>query len=100
MFLDGLEIDPDDLDVRRTWRLLRHWLVRGEAHEIDVDYAWQEPLYREARRRGASDAELAAWFQYPRGAGDAHGIVRHLPNHRDHVHVRFVCDPRETRCDP
>jgi len=91
-------IDPDDLDVRRQWVLLRHWLRRGDAEAIYVDYELSEPLYREAERRGATAEELARWFQYPRGRTHPEGVVRHFPNHRDHLHVRFACDPGEAEC--
>jgi LysM repeat protein len=90
-------VAPDELDVVRQWTLLRHWLRRGEAEAIFIDYALQAPLYREARRRGATPEELARWFQYPR-RGHPDGIVRHFPNHRDHLHVRFACHPSERRC--
>lgn len=91
-------VDPDELDVRRQWRLLREWLRRDEAEAIYIDYALQPPLYREARRRGATRAQLRAWFQYPRGRFDADGVVRHFPNHRNHLHVRFACSPGEPEC--
>lgn len=88
---------PDQLDVTRQWALLRHWLRRGEAEAIFIDYALQAPLYREAQRRGASAEELARWFQYPR-RGRPEGVIRHFPNHRDHLHVRFACHESERRC--
>ncbi|HJL20364.1 MAG TPA: penicillin-insensitive murein endopeptidase [Sandaracinaceae bacterium LLY-WYZ-13_1] len=91
-------VDPDELDVRRQWTLLRHWLRRGEVEAIFVDYALQAPLYREARRRGATAAQLRAWFQYPRGRWHDGGRIRHFPNHRDHLHVRFACADDEPRC--
>ncbi len=91
-------VDPDELDVRRTWRLLRQWLRRDEAEAIFVDYALQAPLYREARRRGATTEELERWFQYPRGRWHHDGVIRHFPNHRDHLHVRFACGENEARC--
>lgn len=91
-------VDPDGLDVRRQWALLREWLGRGDAEAIYIDYALQRPLYREARRRGASRARLRGWFQFPRGRRHREGIIRHFPNHRDHLHVRFACVRGERRC--
>ena len=91
-------VDPSDLDARRQWILFRHWLQRGDAEAIYVDYELQAPLYREADRRGATAEELARWFQYPRGRSHPEGVVRHFPNHRDHLHVRFACDPGESGC--
>lgn len=91
-------VDPSGLDARRQWALLHHWLRRDEAEAIYVDYALQAPLYREARRRGATSSQLEAWFQYPRGRRASGGIIRHFPNHRDHLHVRFRCARGDSRC--
>ncbi len=91
-------VDPGQLDARRQWMLFEGWVRRGEAEAIYVDYALQAPLHREARRRGATAAQLARWFQYPRGPRHAEGVVRHFPNHRDHFHVRFGCARGERRC--
>lgn len=91
-------VDPDGLDRRRTWALFREWLRRDEAEAIYVDYALQAPLYREARRRGATPAQLEQWFQYPRGRHHSEGVIRHFPNHRDHFHLRLRCARGERRC--
>jgi hypothetical protein len=93
-------LGPEDLDVERQWTLLHHWLERGEIEVIYVDRTLQEPLYREARRRGATEDELDRWFQYPRAATSDRGLIRHYPNHANHVHVRFACHPSEPRCEP
>jgi LysM repeat protein len=90
-------VAPNELDVVRQWTLLRHWLRRGDVEAVFIDYALQAPLYREAQRRGATPEELARWFQYPR-RGHEDGIIRHFPNHRDHLHVRFACHESERRC--
>jgi LysM repeat protein len=90
-------LDPRALDVTRQWALLRHWLRRYDVDAIFLDYQLQEPLYREAQRRGATAEELERWFQYPR-RGQSVGTIRHFPNHRDHFHVRFRCAPTEQDC--
>lgn len=81
-------ITPDELDVERQWFLLRTWLLNDAVEYVFIDYSLQEPLYDHARNRGASEAELAEWFQYPH-RGRRSGIIRHEPGHRDHLHVRF-----------
>lgn len=92
------DVDPGDLDVRRQWALLRTWLERDELEAVYIDYALQRPLYREARRRGATRAQLRRWFQFPRGRRAREGVVRHFPHHRDHLHARFACSRGERRC--
>lgn len=89
-----------DLDAKRQWRLLRYFLRRKLLEFAFVDYSLQGRLYRQARRAGATPGQLARWFQYPRGAQVPTGIIRHIPNHRDHVHLRFVCPPGESICLP
>ncbi len=78
-----------NLDVRRTWLLVREFLATKEVRYIFLDYAVQRQLYDYARSHGASQGELDTYFQYPRGRGRNHGIVRHWRGHRDHIHVRF-----------
>ena len=92
------DVSPSELDVRRQWRLLHHWLRRGEVEVIYIDRALQAPLYREAQRRGATDAQLARWFQYPRTSASG-AVIRHYPNHINHVHVRFACGADERACE-
>lgn len=79
----------DNLDVPRTWSLLKSFLDTGEVQYIFLDYTLQKALYDHAKSRGASDETLDELFQYPRGRGRSHGIIRHWRSHRNHFHVRF-----------
>ena len=89
---------PRQLALAPQWTLLEYWLRNGMAHRILIDYGLQEVLYNYARRHGASSAELERWFQYPRGRRAPYGIIRHFPNHFDHVHVRFRCPEGDDAC--
>ncbi len=91
-------LSPADLDAERTWQLVHYWLERDMVEEIFVDYTLQEPLYQEARRQGATRAQLSHWFQYPRGRTYPYGKIRHFPLHRDHMHVRFHCPESDESC--
>ncbi len=91
-------LNPDDLDVERQWVLFEHWLQNDRVEAIFMDYALQEPLYEEARRRGATRGQLRQWFQFPRGRLYPLGLVRHFPKHRDHLHARFVCPDTDENC--
>jgi hypothetical protein len=82
-------VNADNLDVARTWALVKAFLDTGEVVYIFMDYAWQKTLYEYARDHGVSERELDELFQYPRGRGRSHGIVRHWKSHRHHFHVRF-----------
>lgn len=82
-----------DLDLEATWALLlafaRTTSIDDGVDIIFLDYAVQKRLYDWARARGTPDDDLADLLQYPRGKDAMSGLVRHWPNHSDHLHVRF-----------
>lgn len=94
------EFRSSELDVARQWTLLEYWLRNGQVEMIFIDYRLQAKLYRYAKRRGATKAQLDRWIQYPRGRYEPNGVIRHFPNHEDHLHVRFVCPYSDLRCRP
>jgi hypothetical protein len=51
-----------------------------------------------ALAHGISEHRLERIFQYPHGRGSSEGIVRHEPNHDNHMHVRFQCPADDTGC--
>lgn len=93
-------LSPAELDAERQWRLIEGWLREGHVEYIFIDHALQEPLYEAARRAGASRNQLSQWFQWPRAADVRYGVIRHVPSHADHMHVRFVCAAHDTGCVP
>ena len=70
----------------------------GGVQWILMDYGLQERLHAEGVAAGLDAAELEALFQFPRGRWAEHGVVRHFPRHRNHMHVRFSCEPRDREC--
>lgn len=89
-----------ELDAAAMWTLIHAWIERDLVEYVFVDHALQARLYEAARAAGASRAELSEWFQYPRGEGVRAGIIRHVPRHTDHFHVRFTCAPWDGACRP
>ncbi|MFY0532971.1 LysM peptidoglycan-binding domain-containing protein [Nannocystis pusilla] len=85
-FLSG---NADNLDVARTWALIKSFVDTKEVRAIFLDYGLQKVLYEHAKKKGVSEAKLDELFQYPRGKGRGYGIIRHWKGHRDHFHVRF-----------
>ena len=81
-----------DLDLEATWALLTAFARTADLADgvemMFLDYSVQRRLYAWAAARGTRERELAALLQYPRGT-DAPALIRHWPNHADHVHVRF-----------
>ncbi len=82
-------VTHDNLDVARTWTLVKSFVDTGGVEVIFLDYGLQKILYEYAKERGTSDEELDELFQYPRGRGRSHGIIRHWRSHQHHFHVRF-----------
>lgn len=82
-----------DLDLEATWALLTAFARTSHLDDgvqmIFLDYDIQARLHAWARKRGTPDDQLAALLQYPRGRDALAGLVRHWPNHADHLHVRF-----------
>jgi len=58
----------------------------------------QKLLYDWALENGESEDYLGKLFQYPHGRGSSEGIVRHEPNHDNHMHVRFQCPSDDSAC--
>lgn len=91
----------DNLDRAATWALLVNLLRShdedGGVQMIFLDYGVQGLLYRWAKANGVPPRRLDQIFQYPNGR-HAGGIVRHEPNHDDHLHVRFRCAKADLDC--
>lgn len=81
--------NASNLDVARTWSLLKAFLDTDQIKYIFVDYSIQKLLYEHAQSKGVSKDTLDELFQYPRGKGRGHGIIRHSKGHVNHFHVRF-----------
>ncbi len=82
--------NKQNLDIPRTWRLIKSFIDTDEVVYVFVDYKLQKLLYEYARdKRGASEELLDELFQYPRGRRRSHGLIRHWKGHINHFHVRF-----------
>jgi len=82
-------VTRSNLDLAKTWTLVKAFLDTHEVVYIFMDYAIQQQLYEYALAHGTSKRELDELFQYPYGRGRNHGIVRHWNSHKHHFHVRF-----------
>lgn len=78
-----------NFDVARSWRLIKSFVDTGRVQYVFVDYRLQKQLYAYAESRGVSEDTLDELFQYPRGRGRTHGMIRHWKGHVNHFHVRF-----------
>lgn len=100
-----IEATREILDRRATFDLLAALAATrdepGGVELIVLDYNLQRILRRAAEARGVAEDLLEALFQFPHGPHSRHGLIRHKPAHRDHLHVRFGCPPQDAYCrDP
>jgi len=86
------------IDARRTFTYVSCLLGTGTILKIFLDRDLQQPLYREARRRGWNKARLARTFSYPRPRSSRVGLIQHRGGHDNHIHVRIRCAAHERRC--
>jgi LysM repeat protein len=84
-----LSATRENFDVARSWALVDAFLDTDRVAYIFMDYWVQQQLYEYAKSHGVRRDELDELFQYPRGRGRSHGVIRHWRGHRDHFHVRF-----------
>lgn len=92
----------DNLDLEATFVLVEEFAktaaTAGGVQIMFLDFKLQGLLYDWALENGENPEYLAKLFQYPHGRGQCAGIVRHEPNHSDHVHVRFQCPTGDAHC--
>ncbi len=95
-------MNPDLVDVPRTWALLETLIADDRLQYIILDYRLQAVYYDYASELPWIDQEyLDEVFQYPRGSGHYKGIIRHWQGHYGHFHVRFFCpDEFAATCSP
>lgn len=92
----------NNLDLAATWALVEALASSagkpGGVERIFLDYSLQKALYSWGRKHGVRKQTLRKILQYPRGRWADDGIVRHFPNHVDHLHVRFRCTRSDKAC--
>ncbi|HEY6034418.1 MAG TPA: penicillin-insensitive murein endopeptidase [Kofleriaceae bacterium] len=97
---DFVKATADNLDCEATYALLNEFAETaksdGGVQVIFMDFAVQGLLYRWAQDHGEDQDVLDRLFQYPDRGGE--GLVRHVVNHDNHMHVRFKCPEADTSC--
>jgi murein endopeptidase len=76
-----------NLDLPRNWALVRAFVVRTDVEAILLDTRVQRLIYKYALSIGEDKEWLDQIFQIAKGSFQA--IVRHVPLHQTHYHVRF-----------
>jgi murein endopeptidase len=76
-----------NLDVPRTWALVRALITETDIDRIFVDRSIQRLLFSHAVEIGEDRTWLDDIFGRKTGGKDA--LIQHVPRHRDHLHARF-----------
>jgi murein endopeptidase/LysM repeat protein len=76
-----------NLDLARNWALVRALVTCTDVEVILLETRIQRLLYNYALSISEDKAWLDKVFQFSRGSRDA--IVRYVPRHHTHYHVRF-----------
>jgi murein endopeptidase len=84
---DFLRGRKSNLDVPRTWALVRALVTETDVHRIFLDRSVQRYLYSHALEVGENRLWLDVLFGRYTGGKDA--LIQHVRGHRDHMHVRF-----------
>jgi penicillin-insensitive murein endopeptidase len=74
-----------DLDLPRTWALVRALVTETDVDRIFVDRSISSALYAHALEEG----EDRGWLDEVFGRSADKGVVQHVRRHKDHFHVRF-----------
>lgn len=77
-----------ELDLPRTWALVRALVTETDVERIFLDRSVQNLLHAHALAEGEDREWLDDVFGR-RGTAGHKGIVQHVRRHRDHLHVRF-----------
>jgi hypothetical protein len=90
--------EPEEADWYAVWGLVRALIKTDSVQYVFIDWTLQKYVYDAAKHMGATEEELDAWIQYPRGRKSSRAIFRHSAAHIHHIHVRFKCAPYEREC--
>lgn len=89
--------DENTLDAAKTWTLIKALGDTGRVQRIFISSKLQRVLKAYAATV-VDEQELAKYFRIPGLGAKQRYLITHENGHRDHLHVRFRCDPEDRRC--
>lgn len=93
------KMNAKNLDADKTWTLIQLFISEANVEVIYADRKIQQLLLRVAQKRPRVRAQqLREWFEVAPGAKRGETLIRHVPDHDDHFHVRFACSGTEKQC--
>lgn len=93
------QMNAKNLDCDKTWTLLQLFIDNSDVEVVYMDRKIQRLLLRCSKRLVRQPKrQLRLWFEEAPGAKRRQTLIRHVPGHDDHFHVRFACAANEKRC--
>ncbi|MEM6993663.1 MAG: penicillin-insensitive murein endopeptidase [Myxococcota bacterium] len=89
--------DETTLDVEKTWTLVKAIGDTGRVQRIFMSSKLQRIIKAYAKTVD-SEETVAQYFRTPGAGPRQRYLITHENGHRDHMHVRFRCDPEDRRC--
>ncbi len=87
-------VHPSILDEKRMWTFLELLVHYQLAESVLMDKSLQKALYDYAIKHFKwTPKKINQYLSYPRGSG---ALVKHVPNHYHHFHVRFFSHASQT----
>lgn len=86
-----------DFDTERNWALIRALVETGKVQQIFVSAGLIKLLEAHAAKELTRE-ELAVYFWDDAEGPHQRPVLKHQNGHRDHMHVRFDCEPENRRC--
>lgn len=89
--------DEETLDVDKTWTLIKALGDTGRVQRMFISAKLQKVLRAHAKRVETPET-VEMYFRTPGAGPQQRYLITHENGHRDHLHVRFRCDPEDRRC--
>lgn len=86
MVLENGQISKN-FDLERNWELMKTLHKYGDVNRIFIDQKLKDALCRYAKNKG----EIVSHKEVLRS-------LRHVKNHKDHLHIRLNCPANSTNC--
>lgn len=89
------DLAPNELDAKATWTFIRSLLDTGSVDRMYLDQSLINVLRRYVREEeGLSQEEVDRIFPPPGTPRTwaMTGVVQHVAGHRNHLHLRVLCD--------
>jgi murein endopeptidase len=89
--------NTESFDVERNWTFIKALIETGRVQQIFMSSRLQR-LIRDRAREDLSPERFAEYFRTDETDPQHPPIIKHWKGHKNHMHVRFGCEPGNGRC--